>query len=127
MPGVVEVIRFAAAVARQDAVDRERHQRAGVAAPAVPLDRELDRRIEDSAIVGDEVLPDEAGRAAGVASGDLPQRLALRRIGRRVDDDAKDPVAVRHDFAGADDLGEFDPVEPGGTGAPLVDAKDQDG
>src|SRR6266851_2729423 len=86
MPDIVEVIRLAGAVARGHPFDLEGDKLRDRDAAGQSGHREFDRLERDATEIADQVLPDDGRRAAGLAASDGGERLALRRIGRLVDD-----------------------------------------
>ena len=65
------------------------------------------------------------GRSTGLAADDRGKRPALRLIGPLVDNAGKNPVAVGHDLAGANDQRKFKSVEAGLAATPVVDPEHQ--
>src|SRR5689334_10274347 len=86
VPGIVDVIRVAAAVARGDAVDLERHEPRDRDPASQAGDDEIDWLKRDPAEIADQVLPDYPRGPAGLAARDRPERLALIGACGLVDD-----------------------------------------
>src|SRR5438874_13714864 len=91
----------------------------------MPGHRELDRLVFDAAEVADEMGADQLRRAPCLAACELFERGALSGIGRFVDDDPEDPVAVGHDLARTQYEGEFAAIEADAAELAVIDAKDE--
>ena len=88
--GVVDMHGLAIGRARLDAVDVEVQDAWDIDAAGEAVHAHRDGRAHDAAIVGDDVLADRAGRAAGGAAGDGLERLRLSFV-LNVDNGAIDP------------------------------------
>ena len=121
--GVVEVERLAAAVARSDAFDLERQNVGDHGRALQPIQIEFYGLVGDATEVADQVFADEGGRAARLPADDCGKCLALRLIRALVDNAGEDPVAVGHDFAGADHQRELQPIEADSAAASGIDPK----
>ncbi len=109
--GVVDVERLARAVARGDALYLEGQHARDIGRAPQTVGRELDGPVFDAAEILHQIVADNLRRAAGFATHDLCQRLALRLVRVLVDDNAEDPAAVGHDSLGANDESELQTVE----------------
>ena len=92
----------------------------------VGRDFELDRRELDAAHLGD-FLRELSRPAAGLAAEDRLQRLALLRVGARVDEDAHRRLGIDPDVAlEAADRDHVEPVERDVAEAPVTDVPGED-
>src|SRR5580704_15704725 len=103
MAGVVDIERFAAPVAREDALDLEGKDIGDRGRAFERVQVELDRLELYTAEVAHQILADDRRRSAGFTSDDGGERGPLGLVGAVVDDPGEDPVAVGHDLARADD------------------------
>src|SRR3954452_18513498 len=69
MPGIVDIIRLPAAIARQNAFDLERHNSRDREAAGEAFGNKIDRLKRDPAKIADQILPNHRRGAAGLAAG----------------------------------------------------------
>src|SRR6516164_8576057 len=99
---VIEIHGLIWSVARGDPLDLEGQDVRDDRRALEPVQVELDRLELDSAKIADQMLADESWRTAGFATDDRSQGRTLRIVGPLVDYAGKDPVAVGHHLARAD-------------------------
>src|SRR5947207_11092750 len=89
--GVIDVQRFAAAVAREDPIDLEIEHARDRGAPVMPGNLEGNRLVFEAAEIADQIAADHARGAARLAAGEPRESSTLRGVGAGIDDYRENP------------------------------------
>ena len=105
--GVVQIERLAIAVARGDALDLVGQHAGDIDGVVQAILGEFDRLVLQAAKITDQIIPDAPWNTPCLAGDDGPQGCPLPIFGADINDAGKNPAAVRHDPARADNQGEL--------------------